>query len=88
MAIYGTPVRTVDHDLAWAATLVAAAVLCATLAFWAPLAGVAAPFLLGVSWWRLRRAHELAVQAFLWAAIVASATVVLLLVVATFAPTR
>lgn len=88
MAIYGTPVRTVDHDLAWAATLVGAAVLCATVAFWVPLAGVLAPFVLGASLWRLRRAHELAVQAFLWAAVVASATVVLLLVVASFAPTR
>ncbi|MGY4643209.1 hypothetical protein [Cellulomonas sp. URHB0016] len=88
MAIYGTPVRTVDHDLGWAATLVGAAVLSALVAFWVPLGGVLAPLVLALSLWRLRHTGELAVKAFLWAAVVASATVLLLLVVATFATTR
>jgi hypothetical protein len=88
MAIYGTPVRTVDHDLGWAATLVAAAVLSAVVAFWVPLGGVVAPVVLALSVWRLRHTAELAVKAFLWAAVVASATVVLMLVVGTFAAIR
>jgi hypothetical protein len=88
MAIYGTPVRTVDHDLGWAATLVAAAVLSAVVAFWVPLGGVLAPLVLVLSLWRLRHTSELAVKAYLWAAVVASATVLLLLVVATFATLR